>query len=301
MRPQTVLPLAGAILTLATVPAHAAPAALDTATIIRVTHRAGAWDAGAGVFKLTVPRTDLAVTVAGARMTPPQGIASWAAFEGMPGGGAMVMGDLVLAEDQVGPVMLAALDHGLEVTALHNHFLWDTPRVMFMHVGGMGDVAKLAAGVSAVFDTLERTAGGHGETPSAAIDPRATQLDTGVLATTLGHAGTMGGGVYKVVVGRTVRMHGMEVAGAMGVTTWAAFAGTDARAVVDGDFAVLEDELQDVLKTLRHGGIDVVAIHQHMTGEAPRMLFLHYWGVGSARALATTLRAALDRTAGSGS
>jgi len=183
------------------------------------------------------------------------------------------------------------------VTALHNHFFWDSPKVMFMHIGGMGDTAKLAASVGKVFTRIKETSGGKGEKPEADIDPAKTSLEPGKIEAILGMKGDLKDGVYKVVVGRTARMHGTEIGSTMGVNTWAAFAGTDERAVVDGDFAMLESELQGVLKALRGAGIDVVAIHQHMIGDQPRIVFLHYWGVGRTEDLARGLRAALDRTA----
>jgi uncharacterized protein DUF1259 len=268
---------------------------LDTARIEKLTGAKGALDEKEGVFKVSVPRTDLAVTAAGVRMTPPLGLTSWAAFK-RAGDQAVVMGDLVLLEDQVNPVMSAALDQGLEVTALHNHFFWDTPKVMFMHIGGMGDEASLATAVGRVFARMAETAGGKGESPRADIDPGRTSLDPKKIEATLGAKGTIAGGVYKVVIGRTTRTHGHEMAAAMGVNTWAAFAGSDEQAVVDGDFAMLEPELQGVLKALRRAGILIVAIHHHMTGEEPRILFLHYWGFGRTEDLAKGLRSALDQT-----
>jgi hypothetical protein len=268
---------------------------LDTARIEKLTGAKGALDEKEGVFKVSVPRTDLAVTAAGVRMTPPLGLTSWAAFK-RAGDQAVVMGDLVLLEDQVNPVMSAALDQGLEVTALHNHFFWDTPKVMFMHIGGMGDEASLATAVGRVFARMAETAGGKGESPRADVDPARTSLDPKKIEAILGAKGTIAGGVYKVVIGRTTRMHGHEMAAAMGVNTWAAFAGSDEQAVVDGDFAMLEPELQGVLKALRRAGILIVAIHHHMTGEEPRILFLHYWGFGRTEDLAKGLRSALDQT-----
>jgi len=268
---------------------------LDTARIETLTGAKGALDEKEGVFKVSVPRTDLAVTAAGVRMTPPLGLTSWAAFK-RAGDQAVVMGDLVLLEDQVNPVMSVALDQGLEVTALHNHFFWDTPKVMFMHIGGMGNEASLATAVGRVFASMSETAGGKGEAPRADIDPARTSLDPKKIEAVLGAKGTLAGGVYKVVIGRTTRMHGHEMAAAMGVNTWAAFAGSDEQAVVDGDFAMLEPELQGVLKALRRAGILVVAIHHHMTGEEPRILFLHYWGFGRTEELARGLRSALDQT-----
>jgi len=221
------------------------------------------------------------------------GLTSWAAFK-RAGTHTMVMGDIVLLEDQVNPVMSVALGNGLQVTALHNHFFWDTPKVMFMHIGGMGDEATLAAAVGKVFGKIKETSGGKGEVPRADIDPAKTSLAPEKIEAILGAKGDLKDGVYKVVIGRTAKMHGTEIGNTMGVNTWAAFAGSDDQAVVDGDFAMLETELQAVLKALRGAGINVVAIHQHMTGETPRIMFLHYWGIGPTQTLAKGLKAALD-------
>ncbi len=269
---------------------------LGTAEIEQLTGAKGQLDEKENVFKVSVPRTDLNVTAAGAKVPPSMGLTSWAAFHGEPAH-TMVMGDMVLTEDQVNPVMSVALDNGLEVTALHNHFFWATPQVMFMHIGGMGDEKALASAVGKVFAKIRDTAGGKGETPTARIDPARSSLDPSKIEAALGTKGKLDHGVYKVIVGRTTSMDGEEVGNAMGVNTWAAFAGSDDRAVVDGDFAMLESELQPVLKALRAAGIDIVAIHQHMIGEEPRVMFLHYWGVGPAQNLARGLRAALDHTA----
>jgi len=272
---------------------HAADPALDTMKIEQLTGVKGELNAQEGVFRVSVPRTDLAITAAGVKLTPPMGLTSWAAFQQM-GTQTMVMGDMVLLEDQVNPVMSAALTYGLEVTALHNHFFWDTPKVMFMHIGGMGTAEALAGAVGKVFATIKETSGGKGEVPQAALDPAKISLDPKSIEDIVGVKGQMANGVYKITIGRTTTMHGHEVGNAMGVNTWAAFVGSDEMAVVDGDFAMLEAELQPVLKTLRSAGINVVAIHQHMTMESPRVVFLHYWGVGATRALATGLKAALD-------
>ncbi len=270
----------------------AADAALDTAKIEQLTGGKGELNTQEGVFKINVPRTDLAVTTAGVKMTPPMGLTSWAAFQQI-GTQTMVMGDLVLLEDQVNPVMSVALTNGLEVTALHNHFFWDTPKVMFMHIGGMGSEETLAGAVGKVFATIKETSGGKGSVPHAELDPAKTSLDPKPIEESLGVKGQMANGVYKVTIGRTTQMHGHDVGNTMGVNTWAAFVGSDDTAVVDGDFAMLESELQPVLKALRGAGINIVAIHQHMTMESPRVVFLHYWGVGPTRALATGLKAAL--------
>jgi hypothetical protein len=275
--------------------ATATKAGLDTSRIERLTGAKGALDEKEGVFKVSVPRGDLAVSAAGVRITPPMGLTSWAAFK-RAADRTVVMGDLVLLEDQVNPVMSAALDAGLEVTALHNHFFWDAPKVMFMHIGGTGEEGALAAAVGKAFAKMGETAGGKGEVPRAEIDPARTTLDPAKIEALLGAKGSLAAGVYKVVIGRTARMHGHDMAAAMGVNTWAAFAGSDEKAVVDGDFAMLESELQGVLKQLRRAGISVVAIHHHMTHEEPRILFLHYWGVGPTEALAKGLRSALEQT-----
>jgi hypothetical protein len=279
-------------------PHAAAATALDTARIEALTGAKGALDAKEGVFKVSVPRSDLSVTAAGVRITPPLGLTSWTAFQPAGPGRVMMMGDLVLLEDQVNPVMSVALDNGLEVTALHNHFFWDSPKVMFMHVGGTGAQEALATAVGKVFAKIKETSGGAGEVPKADIDPAKSTLTTAKIDAALGHSGDLGSGVYKVTIGRTTRMHGHAAGKTMGVNTWAAFAGADERAVVDGDFAMLESELQPVLKALRGAGINVVAIHQHMAGEEPRILFLHYWGVGPVESLARGLRSALDVTKG---
>ena len=226
-------------------------------------------------------------------MTPPMGLASYAAFT-KAGAMTMVMGDTTLLEDQVNPVMSVALDNGLEVTALHNHFFWDSPKVMFMHIGGMGDEEKLAAAVGKVFAKIKETSGGKGQIPTADLDPAKTSLEPKNIESIIGTKGQLASGVYKITIGRTTKMGGHEVGNAMGINTWAAFVGSDQQAVVDGDFVMLEKELQSVLKALRGAGINVVAIHNHVELESPRIVFLHYWGVGSTTDLAKGLKAALD-------
>jgi hypothetical protein len=294
IRALTLTALAVAVVTLLWNPvvSLAGEKALDTATIERLTGVKGELSEEEGVLKVSVPRSDLEITVAGVKMTPPLGLTSWAAFQ-KAGDHVMVMGDMVVLEDQVNPVMSAALENGLEVSALHNHFLWDAPKVMFMHIGGMGDEAQLAGAVGKVFTTIKDTSGGKGEVPRVEISPVQTSLDPKPIEDLFGVKGQLASGVYKVTIGRTTTMHGHEVGNAMGVNTWAAFAGSDEKAVVDGDFIMFESELQPVLKALRGAGIHIVAIHNHMVGESPRTVFLHYWGVGPTRALAQGLKAAL--------
>ena len=273
---------------------QAAESAMDTSAIESLTAAKGALDEKEGVFKVSVPRKDLSVIIAGVKMSPPMGLTSWAAFK-RDGKDDMVMGDLVLTEDQISPVMSAALDNGLEVTALHNHFVWDSPKIMFMHIGGMGPEQPLATSVGRVFAKIKETSG-KTDRPNAQIDPAHSSLDPAKLDSALGLKGQYKDGVYKFVVGRTTRMHDIEVGNQMGVNTWGTFAGGEDKAVVDGDIAMHESELQNVLKTLRKAGINVVAIHQHMVGEEPRIMFLHYWGIAPTSDLAKGLRAALGLT-----
>jgi len=273
--------------------APAADSQLDTAKIEQLTGAKGKMDEKEGAFKVSFPRSDLKVTAAGVRMTPPLGLACWAAFKNV-GDHTMVMGDQCLLEDQVNPVMSVALENGLEVTALHNHFTNDSPKVMFMHIGGMGDTDHLASAVGKVFAKVKSTAGGTGEIPKADIDPAKSTLDPKTIDQILGHKGESTAGVYKVTIGRTTRMMDHDMGATMGVNTWAAFAGSDDKAIVDGDFAMYESEVQGVLKALRSANINIVAIHNHMIGENPRVIFLHFWGVGSTSDLAKGLKSALD-------
>jgi uncharacterized protein DUF1259 len=270
-----------------------AQTALDTARIEKLTGAKGQMNAGEGVFKVTLPRSDLKVTAMGVKLNPATGLGCWAAFKKM-GDHTMMMGDQCLTEDQVNPVMSVALENGLEVTALHNHFAGDSPRVMFMHIGGSGDEAGLAAAVGKVFETIKRTAAARPAVAQADIDASKSRVDGKKISEILGTKREDNKGVYKVTIGRTTKMHGQDIGAAMGVNTWAAFAGSDEKAVVDGDFAMTEKELQAVLKALRGHDISVVAIHNHMTSENPRIIFLHYWGVGTTEQLARSLKAALD-------
>jgi hypothetical protein len=271
---------------------------LDTATIESVTGLKGVVNQKENTFKVSKPRNDVAVSIDQAPMAPFMGLTSWATF--MEGGkaDAMVMGDMVLFEDEVNPVMSAALDNGLEVTALHNHFFFDHPKVYFMHIGGEGTMQKLAKGVRAIFDKEKEIRAANPEPANsfgAGLLPAKSSIDGEAISQVFGQKGDAKDGMYKVVIGREVKMAcGCTVGNTMGVNTWAAFAGTPDNALVVGDFAVLENELQTVLKTLRRDGINIVAIHQHMTGENPRMMFLHYYGRGKALDLAQAVKSAVD-------
>jgi hypothetical protein len=212
---------------------------------------------------------------------------------------ALMMGDTVVFEDEVNPAMSAALDAGLEVTALHNHFFFDEPKVYFMHIGGHGDVKALAQGVKKVYDKIAEIRAANptpGKSfPGSIASP--SSITAAPLEAALGTKGQANQGMFKVVIGRSATMHGLPVGKEMGVNTWAAFAGSDDAAFVDGDFAMLENELQPVLRAMRKEGINIVAIHQHMTHENPRYVFLHYWGKGKAVDLAQSLKRVLDAQA----
>ncbi len=291
-----VPPAAVAVLALWGLAAAPLVPTLPTAGIDRALGAAGAWNDQEQVYKVSFPRTDVAVSVDGVTLPPFMGLTSWVAFKSAGGANAMMMGDLVLFQDEISPAMDALLARGAEVTALHNHFLYDDPRVFFMHVGGTGAADDLARAIRAANDAV-RVVRDTRKVPPTASGRAALQksaLDGGTLAAILGVKGQSKDGMFKAVFGRTARHGGVEAGAEMGVNTWAAFTGGPDDSVVDGDFAMKEGELQGVLKTLRKGGIEIVAIHQHMTHEEPRMIFLHYWGRGPARRLAETVRRALD-------
>jgi hypothetical protein len=247
-----------------------------------------------GVLKVNIPRSDLRVTI-GQRPAPtPFGFGGWVALTKGSGGDAVLMGDLVLTEDEVNPVMSAVLDNGLDVTALHNHFFWEQPRIFYMHVHGRGSASDVTRRIKPAIDLIDRAAkrGTAGTAPSTA-----GTLDSASLAGIIGHKGEQSGPVYKITIGRPdidVREHGAPINARMGLNTWAAFAGTDADAMVAGDVAMLEHEVTPVLKALRANGLNIVAIHHHMTDVKPIVIFLHYYGTGPAAKLAQGVRAAVD-------
>ncbi len=283
-------------LAIATTLPLAANAALDTNRIEQVIGLKGTWSAAEGVFKVTSPRTDVKIAVDGWTMPPFMGLGSWAAFTEAKMGDVMVMGDTVVFQDEVNPVMSVALDNGLSVTALHNHFFYDEPKVYFMHIGGEGSAEKLSTAVRKVWDKVKEIRGANPQPRTTFGDPPLpgqSSITTKTVEDILGMKGQVNNGMVKIVIGRTAKMMDTEVGKEMGVNTWAAFAGADDNAVVDGDLAVLEDELQPVLKSLRHDGINIVAIHSHMTHENPRILFLHYWGRGKTADLTKALKVAL--------
>lgn len=277
-----------------------AAASLDPATITK----AAGTEAKAqpdGIVKIGWSRADVPVTVDGMRLSPAAGLASWAAFTSL-GDHAMVMGDTVVFQDEVDAAMDAAFAHGLNVTGLHNHFFFDQPKVYFMHIGGEGSAAQLAAGVKAMWNAIKAV---RKENPQPAqgfggATPAPGKLDAKAIATILGHPAPVTDGVAKATIGREGHMHGQSVGASMGLTTWAAFSGSDELAAMDGDFIMSANEVRPVLQALRKAGIHVVALHNHMMDEEPSLYFTHFWGKGQAAVLARGFRAALDAQAAVG-
>jgi hypothetical protein len=255
-----------------------------------------------GVVRIAWARTDVKVQVDGMPFKPFAGLGSWAAFTSSPHG-AMVMGDTVVFEDEVTPAMDAAFANGLEVSGLHNHFFHDEPKVYFMHIGGMGDPAKLAAGVKAVWDAIKKVRADQPQpaTRFAGETPKSGKVTAAPIEKLLRVKAEAQDGLVKVTIGRDITMHGVKVGKSMGVTTWAAFSGSDDLAAIDGDFAMTAAEVQPVLRTLRKADIHVVALHNHMIGEGPAIYFTHFWGKGPAEKLAEGFKSALDAQKEAGS
>jgi hypothetical protein len=251
-------------------------------------------DYKANVLKVNIPRNDLNVTVASVKTPTPFGFGGWVAMTKGTGGMDVMMGDLVLTQDEVNPVMSALLDNGLEVTALHNHFFWDEPRMFYMHVHGHGKPADLARKLKPAVDLIGKNSTRLAAAPST---PAATTtMDTAKIAQIVGTPGEQSGAVYKITIGRDdlkMTEMGAPISARMGLNTWAAFVGTNDNAAIAGDVAMIASEVTPVLKALRKNGIDVVAIHHHMTDSRPAVYFLHYWGTGPADKLATSFKAAL--------
>ncbi len=262
--------------------------AMDKDKYDSVTGLKGTYNEKEKVFKASFPRTDIKISVDNTQLDPFMGLTSWAAFTPVDENKFMMMGDLVLFQDEVNPVMSSLLNSNLEVTALHNHFFYDSPKVYFMHIGGKAAITDLATGVKKALDSVkeirsENSSPSNGFAGSAISNKSSINLSS--LEKIFGIKGQGKEGMVKFVFGRSVKMDDVTIKSDMGVNTWAAFAGTNENAIVDGDFAILESELQPVLKALRKGNINIVAIHHHMTMESPRMIFLHYWEKGILKTL----------------
>jgi len=269
-------------------------AANDVATIEKVTGMKG--KENKGEYKITIPQNDLKVEVDGFKIIPPMGLGTWIAFS-YSKDGAMLMGDIIMAENDVKPVQQEVIKQGLTISAIHNHFVRNHPNVMFMHIGGSGSVEVMAQKAKAVFEAVARS---RGHNPAASpADSVVTTIDVAALDAIIGAKGEWSKGVYKYTIGRpdvSLKEHGLPVSTFMGFNTWAAWQGTPDHAAVAGDFAMLEDEVAPVIKALIENGIEVVAVHNHMVHEQPRIFYLHYWGTGNAQQLAKGLKAALNET-----
>ena len=267
---------------------------LDTATIEKVTGMKG--KGNKGQYKITVAQNDLNVTVDSFKIIPPMGLGSWVAFS-PASEGVMVMGNIILTETDLAPVQQEVIRQGLTISAIHNHFIRNHPNVMYMHIGGMGKTDVMAQKVKAIFDKVKES---RGKNPaSAPADSVVNTIDIKKLDGIIGYKGEMSRGVYKYTIGRPdvdLREHGLPVTNFGGFNTWAAWQGTEDKAAVAGDFTMLENEVEPVIKALIENGIEIVAVHNHMIHEQPRIFFLHYWGVGSAEKLAKGLREALNQT-----
>ncbi|WP_336518051.1 DUF1259 domain-containing protein [Pollutibacter soli] len=249
-----------------------------------------------GEYKITVPQNDLTIVVDGFKIIPAMGLGSWAAFTPC-GDSAMVMGDIIVTETDLKPVQQEVIRQGFAVTAIHNHFVRNRPNVMYMHIDKSADVQTLSKGVKAIFDKVKEVRGGDPKATPA--DSVANSLNIKMLDSIVGSRGELSKGVYKYTIGRPdvqLKEHGKPVSSFMGFNTWAAWQGSPEKAAVCGDFTMLENEVEPVIRALVQNGIEVVAVHNHMVHEEPRTFFLHYWGTGNAQTLAKGLRQALDNT-----
>jgi Domain of Unknown Function (DUF1259) len=294
---RSVAPLAAALIAFAPPSAIAQEIPAEYQQVLTTLGKQG--DFKDQVLKVNIPRNDVQVTVAGVKTPTPFGFGGWVAMTKGTGSMQVLMGDLVLLQDEVNPVMSALLDNGLDVTALHNHFFWDEPHMFYLHVHGHGAAADLARRLKPAVDLIGHVPGSRGlsPVPSSTPAPAAGQMDNARIASIVGHSGEQAGAVYKITIGRDdlkMTEMGAPINARMGLNTWAAFVGTDANAAIAGDVAMVASEVTPVLKALRKNGLDVVAIHHHMTSDRPMVIFLHYWGTGPVEKLAAGFKAALN-------
>ncbi|MEJ7739496.1 MAG: DUF1259 domain-containing protein [Chitinophagaceae bacterium] len=269
---------------------------IDTSTIERIIGIKG--KSNNGEYKITIPQNDLSIMVDDFKIIPAMGLGTWVAFTPAKKG-AMVMGDIIITETDLKPVQQEIIRQGLTITAIHNHFVRNHPNVMYMHIGGSGGTEMMAQKAKAVIDKVKELRGGDPAKGTASSEAVTNTLDTKRLDEVMGYKAEMSKGVYKYTIGRPdvkLTEHGVPVTNFLGFNTWAAFQGTPDKAAVAGDFTMLEDEVAPVIKALIENNIEVVAVHNHMVHEQPRIFFLHYWGIGNAEQLAKGLRAALDQT-----
>jgi len=289
-RPFPKLP--SALLAIAVMLSTAGKAASDWPGVDLALGRQGTIQAG-DVHRYSFPRSDLSVTLDGVRIRPALALGSWLAFRDV-GDHSEVMGDLVLTQDEVNPVLSRLLEGGLTITALHNHLLRSSPGTMYMHVHGHGDAVKLAGALKAALAASHTPLGA---VPSAG-SPEALAFDTAALDRIIRAKGKIAGGTYQFSIPRAERVveDGTEIPATLGLGTAINFQPTgNGKAVATGDYVLTASEVTPVLQSLRQHGIDVTAVHNHLVGEQPRLFFMHFWGNGDAQALATGLAAALDR------
>jgi Domain of Unknown Function (DUF1259) len=271
--------------------AQSSPRADDWSAVTNAIGRAGALQPD-GVMKYSFPRSDLKVTLGGVRIRPALALGSWVGFKRTGTNEAMVMGDLVLTEAEVSPVVSALQQRDVQQTAVHNHLLRESPRVVYVHIAAHGDAVRIATAFRAALDLTKTPA------PEAAAAASRLDLDTALIHRTLGYGGKVNGGVYQVSVPRheTITMDGEVVPPSMGVSTAINFQPTGRGwAAITGDFVMLSSEVSRIIPILRSNQIDVTALHSHMLGEEPRLYFMHFWADNDAGKLAATLRRAIDQ------
>lgn len=283
--------IAAVVFAAASVNAHGNSRADDWAAVTSAIGRSGAVQSD-GAMKYSFPRSDLKVNLDGVRVRPALALGSWIAFKRMGSNEAMVMGDIVLTEPEVQSVITALQQKDVQQTAVHNHLLRESPRVVYVHIAAHGDAVRIATAIKAALD-LTKTPPPPPPTPSSPLD-----IDTAAIHRTLGYAGRMNGGVYQVSVPRRdkITMDGEVIPPSMGVATAINFQPTGrGYAAITGDFVMLSGEVNRIIPILRANQIDVTALHSHMLGEEPRLYFMHFWAHSDANRLAAALRSAIDQ------
>jgi hypothetical protein len=290
--PKLLLVLSSALLLLGVAAKKPATTRTDWKDVEQAIGRAGSVLPG-DVYKVSFPRSDLTVTLDGIMIKPALALGSWAAFKEIGGGHAITMGDLVLLDSEVSPVIDALQKGGVEQSALHNHLLGESPDVMYVHFMGHGEASRLA---KALHDALALTKTPMEAPPAPPATPPAIDLPTADLDRIIGHTGKVAGGTYQFAIARAEKIteHGIEIPPAM-MNIPLNFQPTgNGRAAITGDFVLIASEVNPVIRALRAGGITVTALHSHMLEETPRLFFIHFWANDDAKSLATTLRTALD-------